>query len=410
MTIISSDYILTCDENFTIIENGAIVFDEKILEIDTQDKIKTKYPNITMDYQGKNSVIMPGLINTHVHLEFSANKTTLEFGNFVKWLFSVIANRDELIEKATSKLISNEIQQMINNGTTTIGAISSYGFDMNPCINSPINVVYFTEVLGSKQEMIDTLFTDFKEKLKSAEQFTSKSFIPAIAIHSPYSTHPFLIRETLNIARSKKMTVSAHFLESKAERDWLDSSDGEFKPFFQDILNQTQSLQTPYNFLQQFKGIENLSFTHCVKVNEEELSYIKNLKATITHCPNSNRLLTNSALNLNLLNGIPLALGTDGLSSNHTLNLFEELRSALYIHTNFEPNQLAKKLLLASTYGGAKALGFMNKGILKKNFDADIISFNLPDTLKTLDTLAISIILHTNDTKNTFIGGINATS
>jgi cytosine/adenosine deaminase-related metal-dependent hydrolase len=90
--------------------------------------------------------------------------------------------------------------------------------------------------------------------------------------------------------------------------------------------------------------------------------------------------------------------------------MFEELRSALYMHTNFDPNDLSKKLLLASTSGGAKALGLHKKGILKENFDADIISFNLPDTLKTLDNLSTAIILHTSKTNNTFIGGVNAIS
>ena len=167
---------------------------------------------------------MPGLINTHVHLEFSANKTTLKYGNFVKWLFSVMEHREELIEKATKELIDEELKNMISNGTTSIGAISSYGFDMDSCVDSALNVVYFTEVLGSKADMIDTLFLDFQAKLKSAIAQTSDNFIPAIAIHSPYSTHPFLIREVLSIAKDKKMAVSAHFQESKAENDWLNHS------------------------------------------------------------------------------------------------------------------------------------------------------------------------------------------
>jgi cytosine/adenosine deaminase-related metal-dependent hydrolase len=410
MKLISADYVVTCDENFTIIEGGAVVFDEKIIDIGIKEDIQAKYPDETIEYQGAHSVIMPGLINTHVHLEFSANKTTLTYGNFVKWLFSVIENREELIEKATKELMDIELQHMINNGTTTIGAISSHAFDLRSCVESPINVVYFTEILGSKAEMIDTLFLDFKEKLRSAKEFKSKNFIPAIAIHSPYSTHPFLIREVLNIARNENYTVSAHFQESQAESDWLNYSSGEFELFFKDMLDQHESFQKPSSFLYQFKGIENLSFTHCVKANKKELAQIKELGASITHCPNSNRLLNNAILNLSHIEDIPLAMGTDGLSSNHTLNMFEELRSALYMHTNFDPNDLSKKLLLASTSGGAKALGLHKKGILKENFDADIISFNLPDTVKTLDNLSTAIILHTSKTNNTFIGGVNAIS
>ncbi|MDC0933144.1 metal-dependent hydrolase [Arcobacteraceae bacterium] len=404
MKFISANWLLTCDDNFEIIENGAIAFDEKIIDIGTIDEFQIKYPKDNIEYLGENSVIMPGLINTHVHLEFSANKTTLQYGNFVKWLFSVMEHREELIEKATKELIDKELSNMISNGTTTIGAISSYGFDMDSCIQTPLNVVYFTEILGSKADMIDTLFVDFQAKLKSAITHKSENFIPAIAVHSPYSTHPFLIREVLNIAKENKMAVSAHFQESKAENDWLNHSNGEFESFFKDMLDQHKSLTKPSDFLEQFKNIEHLSFTHCVEANEKELEQIKKLGATITHCPNSNRLLNNSILNISYLKDIPLAMGTDGLSSNNTLNMFEEIRNAFFMHTNLDSAALADKLIQASTNGGAKALG-LNKGILKKDFDADIIAFQLPDRCNNPKNLSSSIILHTSKTTHTYIKG-----
>jgi len=46
MKIISANWIVTCDENDSIIKDGAIVFDDKIIEIDSLDKIEKKYPNI----------------------------------------------------------------------------------------------------------------------------------------------------------------------------------------------------------------------------------------------------------------------------------------------------------------------------------------------------------------------------
>ena len=104
------------------------------------------------------------------------------------------------------------------------------------------------------------------------------------------------------------------------------------------MLDQHKSLTHPSDFLEQFKNIKHLSFTHCVEANEKELQQIKNLGATITHCPNSNRLLNNSILNMSYLDDIPLAMGTDGLSSNNTLNMFEEIRNAFFMHTNLDSN------------------------------------------------------------------------
>ena len=38
-------------------------------------------------------------------------------------------------------------------------------------------------------------------------------------------------------------------------------------------------------------------------------------------------------------------MGTDGLSSNHSLNMFGEIRNSFYMQSNLNANKLAKKLL-----------------------------------------------------------------
>lgn len=410
MEFLSSDYIITCDKSFNIYKNSTIVFDEKIIDIDTNENILKKYPDAIVQYQGLNSVLMPGLINAHVHLEFCANKTTLSYGNFVKWLFSVIEHREELIEGATTSIISNELKKMLKSGTTTIGAISSYGFDLEACLNSDINVVYFTEVLGSKADMIDTLYLDFQEKLKAAISNKKDNFIPAIAIHSPYSTHPFLIREVLKLAKQHNMPISAHYQESVAENDWLNYNKGEFVKFFKDFLGQNISVTTSREFLDLFKHQDKLSFTHCLRANKDELEQIKKLNASIIHCVNSNRLLCNDKLNLNNLENINLSIGTDGLSSNISLSMFDELRNAFFVHNDIKTDILAKKLIYSATKGGAIALGLNNKGSLEINKDADLISINLKDEIKDENNLLTHIILHTKYTNKTYIKGKYATN
>lgn len=405
MILQGASWLLTCDKDNTIIKNGGIVFDDKIIEIGSFDTLKEKYPKCRIKQAKQNSVLMPGLINSHVHLEFSANKTTLQYGNFMDWLHSVIENREILVEKATTKFIEDKLTKMYKSGTTSIGAISSYGFEMQACINSAINVVYFNEVIGSKADMVDTLFTDFNARLSQSLSNKSKSFIPGVAVHSPYSVHPFLLRESLNVARQNNLSVTAHFLESHEEKEWLEKDSGGFLSFFENFLGQTSSVTTPLEFLNQFKNIENLSFTHCVEANKDELKKIKELDATINHCVTSNRLLNNSVLNLNNLKDINYSIGTDGLSSNNSLSMFDELRNALMMHSTSSLNDLASDLLVAATKGGAISLG-LNKGELSKDKDADMILFTLPDELKDETNLATHIILHTNEVEKIIIGGL----
>ena len=404
MKIISANWIVTCDENDSIIKNGAIVFDDKIIEIDSLDEIEKKYPNIEIKKLENNSVLMPGLINSHVHLEFSGNSTTLKYGNFYSWLNSVIKFREELINKADKKLISLKLEKMKRTGTTTIGAISSYSFELEACLKSPINKVFFCEVIGSKGDMIDTLFADFKSRLNNAKKFASKNFIPAIAIHSPYSVHPFLVRETLNLARNENLAVSSHFLESREEFEWLHKDEGSFLEFFKNFLNQEKAVSKPMEFLNLFSNIKNLSFTHCVEASNNDLEKIKELGASINHCVTSNRLLNNTKLDLSKLQKIPFTIGTDGLSSNNSLSMFDELRNALMIHSDKNIVEFSKLLLKAATVNGAIALG-LNKGSLQKDFDADMITFYLPDEIEDKDDLAMQVILHTKFVDKIIIGG-----
>lgn len=404
MKIISANWIVTCDENNSIIENGAVVFDDKIIEVDTLSNIEKKFPQIEIIKLEKNSVLMPGLINSHVHLEFSSNTTTLKYGNFMSWLNSVIKRRDDLINKADKKLISTKLDRMKKTGTTTIGAISSYSFDLEACVQSPINTVFYCEVIGSKGDMVDTLFADFKNRLNSAKKLKSKSFIPAIAIHSPYSVHPFLVRETLKLAREEQLSVSSHFLESPEESLWLNEDKGAFLDFFKNFLGQEKAVTKPMEFLNLFSNIKNLSFTHCVEVKDEEIEKIKSLGATINHCVTSNRILNNSKLDLSKLKDIPFSIGTDGLSSNNSLSMFDELRNVLITHWEKNIIDFSKVLLKSATVNPAISMG-LNKGVIEKEFDSDMIAFTLPDKIEDKDDLAMQIILHTKFVDKTIIGG-----
>ena len=232
MTIIRADYVMRMNESFEIITDGAVVFDAHIQAIGKAAAIRDAYPDVEFIDAGEKSVLLPGLVNPHVHLEFSANRTSLAYGDFIRWLRSVIVHRDVLSEACKEICMKKVLDTIVQSGTTTIGAVSSFGFDMKPCVHSPLNVVYFNEVLGSNPAMVDALYANFLGRLDESKQYARKSFIPAISVHSPYSTHPMLAKKALEIAREEGMVVSTHFMESPAERAWIDSGTGDFAAFF----------------------------------------------------------------------------------------------------------------------------------------------------------------------------------
>ncbi len=401
MKIISTKYILTCSEKFEILEDQAICFDKKIIDIDSLEVLKGRYPQAEIIENRENSVLMPGLINAHVHLEFSANRDTLKYGDFISWLKSVIEYRDDLNSECNGGVcIKKALDKIKKSGTTTIGAISSFGVDLEACVNSPLNVVYFNEVLGSNPATVDALYSDFYERLNLSKKYKNKNFIPAISVHSPYSTHPILAKKALSIAKDENMVVSTHFMESKAERDWLDKADGDFVEFFAPFAPYAKPVNEPISYIELFLELQTL-FTHVNKATDEELDIMQKI-GTITHCPISNRLLGNGKLDISKIDNFTLA--TDGLSSNNSLSMWDEMRGALMMHHDEELHQLAQKLIKSSTLNGALALN-LNKGVIQNDKDSDFIVIELSKSIKNLNDLPLSLILHTKNIKESWIDG-----
>ncbi|MBL0703001.1 MAG: metal-dependent hydrolase [Sulfurospirillum sp.] len=401
MNILRADYILTCDKNFNILKNYAICFDKYILSVDKLENLVKQYPKAKVVKLPKNSVIMPGLINSHVHLEFSANKTTLKYGNFITWLNSVMLKREELLLQCSDEIVEKQLKTMQKSGTTTFGAISSFGNDFRVCHKTSQRVVFFIELLGSRIDSLELLLKNFKSRLQACKDNANEKLIPAISIHSPYATHPMLVSNALDIARKYSYVVSTHFMESKAEREWLDSGLGEFNDFFNNFTSNPQPMISASEYIKLFSEVKTL-FTHCVQANKSELKMIKKIDGSITHCPISNRLLGVGKLNLSKVKNF--TLGTDGLSSNVSLNLWDEMRAVLLSHEKIEINTLAEMTIKAVTTHGASALN-INAGEIRVGKFADLNICELPDEVKSLKEIALQLILHTKFTKTTYIAG-----
>ncbi len=385
-------------------ENVAVAFSDKIEAIDNLVNLKAQYPEATIDEGGENSVLFPGFINTHVHLEFSANKTTLQYGSFMPWLDSVIEHREDLVGACDNAMMKQECEAMMRSGITTFGAISSFGTELEVCMETPQKVIFFNELIGSNPMTADMLYADFLERVDASKRVGS-GIIPAIAIHSPYSVHPIVLKKALDVAKNENLPVSAHFLESQAEREWLEQSSGEFLPFFQKFFSTSMAVSSIKEFMQHFDDTPT-HFTHAVQATDEELRYLAEHGHSIAHCPRSNRLLGCGRLPIEKLIelNMPFTVATDGLSSNNSLNIFDELRAALMLHHLGSLEKLADLLIKSITSTPAQILG-LNSGEIAIGKDADFALVKLPDQIQNRKSIALQTILHTHAVERVYIDG-----
>ncbi|MCW8839164.1 MAG: metal-dependent hydrolase, partial [Thiovulaceae bacterium] len=319
---------------------------------------------------------------------------------------SVIDNREDLINGCSQECMKESIDKMLKSGITTFGAISSHAMDLEVCADAKQNVVFFNELIGSQAAAADALYGDFVSRLNASKSIKREGFYPAVAIHSPYSVHPVLIKKALELVKDEKLKLTSHFMESKAERDWLDKNEGDFKGFFEKLLNQNSAVCSSDEFLSYFDDIPTL-FTHAVETNENEREKIAKNNHTVIHCPISNRLLGNKTLNIKELNNkkIRWIVATDGLSSNYTLDLFEEMKMSLFMHPSAPLLDFAKQLLKSVTKDAADALG-LNTGEIKEGKNADMIVLDLDS--EPSPELPIHLILHRYNISKVIINGKEA--
>lgn len=399
MIILLASAIFTPDK---IYYDYGIVFDKTILKIAPNDELLAEFGDQCQKL-GEGSILMSGLINSHVHLEFSANRSTLEYGEFMPWLSSVMRHRDDLIHACESECMDNAISSMLQTGTTAFGAVSSYGFDLDACAQASQKVVYFNELIGSDPLMADALYGNFQERLFASQTITREGFHPSVAIHSPYSVHRVILQKALKYAHQNNLRTTAHFMESEHEREWLDNNSGNFAPFFANFLKQTVAANTASDFLDYFSTTPTL-FTHAVHATPDELHKLTQNSHTVIHCPISNRLLGNGILDITTLETqkTPFVLGTDGLSSNYSLDLFEEMKIALFLHASHDLLSLAKTLWESVTSLPAHALR-LNCGTIAPNYDADLLVVHVDYPLN--DQLSIHLITQPRTIDAVYIQG-----
>jgi len=130
------------------------------------------------------------------------------------------------------------------------------------------------------------------------------------------------------------------------------------------------------------KDIPSL-LAHCVHLTTSEIKLLKGMDASVVHNPSSNCKLASgiAPVGIFLKNGINVATGCDGSSSNNNQNLFEELHLASLlstVNTGHLSNLRPFEALKMATINGAKALGLDKRiGTLETGKEADILLLDL---------------------------------
>jgi 5-methylthioadenosine/S-adenosylhomocysteine deaminase len=174
--------------------------------------------------------------------------------------------------------------------------------------------------------------------------------------------------------------VGTHLAESAAENEWLVSGTGR-------LASEASLLVEPTGLrgVATLEGVlgPELLCAHCVDLDEAEIPALARHDVPVAHCPRSNALLGCGIAPVADLRaaGVRVGLGTDSPASTPSFDVWEELRTAVFMSRAREqrPDALtATDALRLATLDSAVALGLADEvGSLTVGKRADLCVLSL---------------------------------
>lgn len=376
--IIHAPHIVTVNATNDVLNDHAVVVENgKIVDI---------LPSSSCSSDGivlpKGTVLMPGLINAHTHSPMVYLRGYADDLPLTTWLETKIWPTEF---KCVSREFVREgaelaIAEMLLGGTTCFSDM--YFFPEAVC--DAIEATGIRGVVGSILiEFPSAYAADAADYLAKGEEMISSNQCDRItftvAPHSPYTVSEGHLVKAGELARKYGIPMHIHLHESESE--------------IEESLQLNTASQFCHKCDRKCRPLENLdsiglineSFiaVHMTQATPEDIATLSSRGAHVVHCPSSNLKLASGFCPVQAMQtaGINIALGTDGASSNNSLNMFEEMKLAAILAKGVSKSATsvgAMEAIRMATINGASALGIDSKtGSIEIGKNADIIAVDL---------------------------------
>jgi 5-methylthioadenosine/S-adenosylhomocysteine deaminase len=370
--LFTNAYVVCMDDSFSRYENGGVaVSGNQITAVgDSEELIKDFQASEVIDCGGK--VLMPGLVNSHTHVPMNLLRGLGDDLRLDVWLLGYIMPVErEFVSPEFVKLgTSLACAELIRSGVTSFADM--YYFEdqvAEAAAEAGLRAVCCQTIL--KFPSPDA--ASYEESLAASEKMIKKwkdhSLItPAIAPHAPYTSTVDILESAAAMAQKYDVPLHIHIAETAQEvEDSLDTHDMPVVPY-----------------VEQF-GVFNSKViaAHCVHIDEREMHTLNKYGVGVAHNPTSNLKLSSGIAPVNrmLEQGLNVGIGTDGVSSNNDLDMFEEMRLAALLAkgSSGDPTVVPARTAIAmATCMGAKAIHLGDQtGSISEGKKADLILVDL---------------------------------
>ena len=315
------------------------------------------------------NVLMPGLVNAHTHIPMTLMRGYAGGCDLHTWLndwiFPAEAKLDDRAVRAGADLA---LAELIAGGVTTIAdmymhtpAIAQAVLAAGISANLSCGGVYF----GAPGDFSPAACPDCDHQRQLTEEFHEAGngqILVDASIHGEYTSHVPLWQWMADYAQRKGLGMHVHVSETQSEHEG----------------SLTRWGLTPFRILDRYGVWDTRAIAaHCVWTTEDDWAGMAEKGVACVHNPVSNLKLGSGVAWIPAMKaaGVPIALGTDGVSSNNNQDIFEEMKFAAVLHNGVTRDPLAllpRDVLAMATREGAKALG-RQTGRIAPGYVADLI-------------------------------------
>jgi cytosine/adenosine deaminase-related metal-dependent hydrolase len=320
-----------------ILRDAAVAFgDGHILDLGDARTLRRDHPDATVIDLGS-SIILPGLVNAHTHLELSGCESgSAAGGSFTQWLLSLPAriHRDPArpSDEAFVAAAARGIEQSLRYGITCVGDISQQMHLTRPILReASIRAVSYGEVIGlaARKHRFDALLARALDRSCESEKLRI-----GLTPHSPYTVDLNGFRTCLDLARAGALPLATHLAESPHEREFFEHHRGPFREMWESLGHWGAGIAEKFSgspvALANTIGLLDYPtlLAHVNYVDDDDLAMLARGSASVVYCPRTHAYFGHPPHRWRemLSRGINVAIGTDSCASSPDLNLVDDLR------------------------------------------------------------------------------------
>lgn len=373
------------------IQDGAVAAREgTILSCGPADKVLAEHPDLRVRALG-NVVLLPGLVDTHCHLEWSLMGGLLPSAGFGAWLTAFLPIRARMVPRDHTVAARLGALRALCSGTTTLADSGPTGAGVEAMTTGGLSGVVHLEAFGRESgDAAREAARMVAGQVAALDAEAGPGITVGVSPHAPYTVGPDFWRALADNAHLAPRSWATHLAESPDETSLLTDDTGPLAELFRangwepgrwpgpepgtvSRMNHSGSLRT------------GLVAAHCVRLDAAEPAILAVAGVAVAHCPESNARLQcgRAPLEALLAAGVKVGIGTDSPASAGDYDVRAEARAAAReAKAARVPAPSAEALIRMATTGGAAALGMEALiGTLEAGKRCDLLAVALSDEL-----------------------------